>query len=290
MGLRRWLSCRLGDVPSRVDLVEPGEVVIDPPARAGLRGISVPVPWSVSRLQALFEALEHQPSVANDRAARLARYQLSQFWLAAPVDQLQVLYGSSIGDLQRVLLEGPLAQQELAGDEQQWRDQLINKLHSSDQAAQRVNVLLALMSYSPPGSLKLADPAGTVPDWLLEDYSIYCDPECVGVAPVGLLEPAGDCPFEPLTQRRGEAAMAWFRDEAALQRMQELIVAYSDDPTNKETCLELGGLRRVLAQLWLDVDLRSQRFGIRRLVILPVLIISGTASWWMRWTVAVVTS
>ena len=48
--------------------------------------------------------------------------------------------------------------------------------------------------------------------------------------------------------------MAWFRDEAALQRMQELITAYSDDPTDKATCLELGGLRRVVAQLWLDVD------------------------------------
>ena len=129
------------------------------------------------------------------------RYQLSQFWLAAPVDQLQVLYGSSIGDLQRVLLGGPLVQQELAGDEQQWRDQLANKLNSSDQAAQRINVLLALMSYSPAGSLKLADPAVSVPDWLLEDYSTYCDPECVGDVPVGLLKPAGDSTFEPLTQR-----------------------------------------------------------------------------------------
>ena len=134
-------------VPYGVDLVEPGEVVIDPPARTGLHSISVPAPWSVSRLQALFEALEHQPSVANDRAARLARYQLSQFWLAAPVDQLQVLYKSSIGDLQRVLLEGPLAQQELAGDEQQWRNQLVNELHSSDQAAQRNSIVLALMPY-----------------------------------------------------------------------------------------------------------------------------------------------
>ena len=185
----------LGNVPSRVDLVEPGEVVIDPPDPCWACGIKVPAPWSVSRLQALFEALEHQPSVANDRAARLARYQLSRFWLAAPVDQLQVLYGSSIGDLQRVLLEARWFSRSLLEMNSSGVISLAKlSLHSSDQSAQRNNILLALMPYSPAGTLKLADPVGTVPDWLLGDYSTYCDPECVGDAPVGLLEPAGDFP------------------------------------------------------------------------------------------------
>ena len=176
----------MGNVPSRVDLVEPREVVMTlrpvlgcKASRFRCRGRSLVCklylrPWCIS------------PLLANDRAARLARYQLSQFWLAAPVDQLQVLYGSSIGDLQRVLLESPLVQQEIAEDEQQWRDQLINKLHSSDQSAQRNNILLALMPYSRSGILKLADPVGTVPDWLLGDYSTYCDPECVWCRSVGL--------------------------------------------------------------------------------------------------------
>ena len=71
--------------------------------------------------------------------------------------------------------------------------------------------------------------------------------------------------------------MAWFRDEAALQRMQELITAYRDDPTDQETCLELGGLRRVVAQLWLDVD-PSQLQTLRHTAVGDVtcaLIVSG---------------
>ena len=48
--------------------------------------------------------------------------------------------------------------------------------------------------------------------------------------------------------------MVWFRDEAVVARMQELIQAYSADPTSTDTLEELAGLRRVLAQLWLDVE------------------------------------
>ena len=48
--------------------------------------------------------------------------------------------------------------------------------------------------------------------------------------------------------------MVWFRDEAVVARMHELIQAYSADPTAADTRQELAGLRRVLAQLWLDVE------------------------------------
>ena len=48
--------------------------------------------------------------------------------------------------------------------------------------------------------------------------------------------------------------MVWFRDEAVVARMQELIQAYRTDPTAAETLQELAGLRRVLTQLWLDVE------------------------------------
>ena len=46
--------------------------------------------------------------------------------------------------------------------------------------------------------------------------------------------------------------MAWFRDEAVVARMQELIEGYITDRTSKDVLQELAGLRRVLAQLWLD--------------------------------------
>ena len=48
--------------------------------------------------------------------------------------------------------------------------------------------------------------------------------------------------------------MVWFRDESVVARMRELIQAYSVDSTSADTLQELAGLRRVLAQLWLDVE------------------------------------
>ena len=250
MGLRSWFRRQLSGEQNRIDLVTPARVTLTPPARAGLDASAIPAPWSVARLQALFEALAHQPSTSSDQAARLARHQLSKFWLAAPVDQLRLLYEGEIGDLQRLQLTGPLVQQDLAADEIRWRDQLLQRLEDPRRAAERVNLMLALMPYTQPRKLSVADPLSTLPDWLLNDYCVYCEPDLA--APVGLLEPASE--IEPLTERRGEDAMEWFRDEAVVARMQELIQAYSADPTAADILQELAGLRRVLAQLWLDVE------------------------------------
>ena len=242
----------------RIDLVTPARITIKPPARAGLDASVIPAPWSVARLQALFEALAHQPSTTSDQAARLARHQLSKFWLAAPVDQLRPFYEGEIGDLQRLQLTGPLVQQELAADEIRWRDQLLQRLEDPARAAERINLLLALMPYTQPRKLSVVDPLSTLPDWLLNDYCVYCEPDLA--APVGLLEPAqsqtsdSKTEVEPLTDRRGEEAMVWFRDEAVVARMQELIQAYGADPKTEDSLQELAGLRRVLAQLWLDVE------------------------------------
>jgi len=258
MGLRSWLRRQLGGEPIRIDLVTPAEITLTPPARAGLDASLIPAPWSVARLQNLFEALAHQPSITSDQAARLARHQLSKFWLAAPVDQLRLLYEGEIGDLQRLQLTGPLVQQDLAADEIRWRDQLLQRLEDPARAAERINLLLALMPYTQPRKLSMLDPLSTLPDWLLNDYCVYCQPDLA--APVGLLEPAqsqtshSKTEIEPLTDRRGEDAMGWFRDEAVVARMHELIQAYGAESLAEETIQELAGLRRVLAQLWLDVD------------------------------------
>ena len=250
MGLRSWLRRQLNQEQTPIDLVTPASVTLTPPARAGLGSAVIPAPWSVARLQTLFEAMAHQPSSSSDQAARLARHQLSKFWLAAPVDQLQLLYEGEIGDLQRLQLTGPLVQQDLAADEIRWRDQLLQRLEDPTRAAERINLLLALMPYTQPRKLSVVDPLSTLPDWLINDYSVYCEPDLA--APVGLLEPASE--LEPLTDRRGEDAMAWFRDEAVVARMQELINAYGADASHQDTLQELAGLRRVLAQLWLDVE------------------------------------
>ena len=260
MGLRGWMQQQLGRLhaasgPPRVDLVETVNVSVPVPKQIGLNSVELPQPWSVARLSALFREAAHQPSTSTLEAARIARHRLSCFWASAPVDQLESFYGSDLGELQALLLDGPLVRQGLAQDEQQWADRLRGLMAAPEQQSWQLNLLLALMPYTQPGELSLVNPLETLPAWLLPDYIGYCQPELEAELnqPAGLLEPGRDA-MEPLTERRGDDAMAWFRDQATLKHMQDLIARYSEQPDSDDLAAELAGLRVVLAQLWLDVE------------------------------------
>ena len=263
MGLRSWLKARLGLSADAgrpglepINLVEEAPLQLELPEQAGIDLTLVQRPWSVARLTAIVRNAQRNPSASSLQAARQARHCLSSFWLVAPVDQLEEFYGGAIGTVQRRLLEGLLPQQPLAADERQWRDQLASRLSDGNQASQQLNLLLALMPYFPPHSLTVPDALEALPRWLLKDYVVYCEPELKAQleGPAGLLPGTGSEDSVLLSERRGEEAMAWFRDEEALSRMQALLNLYAMDPRDAETREELAALRRVAAQLWLDVD------------------------------------
>jgi hypothetical protein len=273
-----------------VNLVEPPVPRLKPPARLGLDTSLRLRPWSVSRLGAIFREASRTPTAESLREARHARHCLSAFWLAAPVDLLPELYGGGLGALQRSLLEGPLPMQELAEDERQWRDQLSRQLVQQAEAPQRVNVLLALMAYLPPGQACVAEALMQVPDWLLHDYASYCDPELKArlQQPVGYLRPSAAEEAEPdealetlppLSERRGQEAMAWFEEPAVVNRMAALINLYGLDPADGDTREELAGLRDTIAQLWLDVSPEQLEALFRTPVgaVTRSLIVSGFA-------------
>ena len=266
MGVRRWLQHRLKKETAyrsaALDLLSesPGQVVL--PTSAGI-DLSVSVrPWSVARLESIMREASLHPSALTLQAARQARHCLSVFWLAAPTDQLEELYSSAIGDLQRLQLTGPLVRRELAQDEQLWCDQLADQLNSPDHQPRHLNLLLALMPYTRPGKLALSNPLNRIPNWLLGDYIGYCEPELEAMLqePVGLLEAANVSEeqafsdLEPLTQQRGDDAMAWFQDDQVLSQMTDLINRYSQNSADHNVLEELSGLRCVVAQLWLDIE------------------------------------
>ena len=274
MGLRRWLLDRLtsttAPTSAQVDLVSASQVTIKPPSKAGLVFVELAQPWSVSRLVTLFQNAERHPSQDAFNACRIARHRLSCFWMSAPLDQLQALYEGDLGDLQRLQLRGPVVLQDLAKDERQWAERLKGLLASPSEHARQLNILLALMPYTQPGQLKLGDPLADLPAWLITDYVHYCAPHLDEQLhkPAGLLQPglesvitqsdseqaSSQLELDPLSDRRGEEAMAWFRDDEALDQMGTLIQAYQQDSINQELLEELNGLRAVTAQLWLDVD------------------------------------
>ncbi|MEB3168942.1 MAG: hypothetical protein VKK97_09455, partial [Synechococcaceae cyanobacterium] len=144
-------------------------------------------------MTSIFQAFEGNPSASASQDARLARQCLSQFWLQAPVDQLELLYGSAVGDCFRVLLGSGLSQQPLTREEQEWRSTLAERLGTTFERPETINVLLALMPYYAPGKMRVADPMRQLPGWLLPDYARLFETELLPKVwqPAALLAPVG---------------------------------------------------------------------------------------------------
>ena len=192
MGLRTWVKQQLGIAtsPSTVDLLGAAPQAIDAPKRLGL-DLTIPDrSWSVARLESLFRDAAQLPSVSSLQAARVARHRLSQFWLTAPVDQLEVLYASPLGALR--MLEEPLPHQPLSEDERQWWESLGERMVQPAQRSRLLNLLLALMPYTSPDKFKLSEADILLPEWLLHDYAAHCDPalKLRLEGPAGYLNPA----------------------------------------------------------------------------------------------------
>jgi hypothetical protein len=258
--IRSWFRGLGRSAPRRVNLLESPAQQIKPPGRLGLDLDLQLRAWSATRLATIFRQADRHPSEDSLLEARYARHCLSSCWLNAPVDLLEEWYSGSLGDLQRSLLEGPLPQQPLSPDELQWRDRLAQELEQRFEAPQRINLLLALMPYFPPLTLKVEDPLEQLPDWLLKDYAVYCDPELKArlQGPAGLLQPSGARPaitaeLPVLSERRGQEAMAWVEQPQVVNRLAALINLYGLDPADDPTRAELAAVRNTIAQLWLDV-------------------------------------
>ena len=254
--------------PRPSGLIDPAEApapVIPPPRKLGISTDINLEPWSAARLATLFRDAERNPCAATFDDARLARHRLSQFWLAAPLDQLESFYSGCFGELQRLMLSGPLISQELARDERRWRRKLIQQLENDVTQPARLNLLLAAMLYVPSGKMRVEKPSSYLPEWLIEDYIAFCDPALADElrGPIGFLQSAEHVVAEPLSQvesqqvpqldqRRGAQALEILADSTYTTRMQGLINLHAIDPNDPEVNEQLADLRRLLSQLWLD--------------------------------------
>lgn len=260
-----------------------GRSLVDTPQRGMASRAPMDVtPWSATRLNTIFQDLSRTPTAALLLESRRARYCLSQFWLGAPVDQLEGLYRSAIGQSFRALLAGPLAAQPLEAAEINWRDGIARRLMENFDRPETTNLLLAVMPYFDRGKMRVANPLQQVPGWLLADYAALFDPMLQQrlQQPVGLLGPAGSAgvgmvyppqqmvgpprpmqqpaqqpsPLPVLSARRGNEALALIQNKDFLGRMNGLLNLYVIDRRDNEVKRELIGLRRQLGQIWLDVN------------------------------------
>ena len=260
------------------DLPEP----VPPPANIGIQGSPAALPWTVARLERIVRRANASPADSQFQLeARHARHCLSRFWLQAPIDQIEALYGGPIGQVQRLLLHGTLPSQPLAADEEAWQQTLSQALLRDFSVPERLNLLLALMPYCPRGELQVGNAAETLPSWLLGDYASCFDPSLADQLgqPLGLLDqPAPAAPPTPsaaaataaapaappasapsatslpkISPNSGSEGFALLQQEEVRARMGGLINLYAVEPDNPEVLRELAALRRVLAQIWLDV-------------------------------------
>lgn len=241
-----------------IDLVQGPRPRFKAPRRLNIDASLQLRPWSMGRLMAIFREANRFPSEATFRDARYARHCLSRFWLAAPIDLLEELYNGALGELQRELLAGPLPHQDLASEENAWRQEISSLLSENFNRPERWNLFLAAMPYYAPGRMKLDHPEQQLPEWLLADYATYCDPDLeLQVRPRAALagaSPAASPAAAPsLWHQRGAELIAIFEEEAFHTRHQGLLNLYAIDPSDSEVIAELARLRRQLGQLWLDV-------------------------------------
>ncbi len=245
------------------------------------------VPWSSARLAAIFAEVNRNPTGAPLMEARRARQALSKFWLHAPVDQLEPLYRSVIGQTYRTLVGGRLAELTLVMDEQQWRDAISQKLREAAGKPEAANLLLAVMPYYSRGSMRVSDPLRTVPQWLMQDYAALYEPDLLqriqqpatllgssGASLMGAparptaraLPPSAVAPVQQaqqqqqpaqppvLSQLRGQDAYNQLKEPDFASRMTGLINLFTIDPGDEDVNRELANLRRLLGQIALDMD------------------------------------
>ena len=250
---------------SLIDATEAPIPSIQPPRKLGIDTAVVVDPWSTARLATIFREAKRNPSAASYEEARHARHRLSQFWLTAPIDQLETLYSGSFGHLQRLVLAGPLIDQPVARDERRWRRHLVERLQEDFGQPARLNLLLAAMIYVPSGTMRVEKPTSYLPEWLLEDYINFCDPSIANEirGPVGYLEAADNganleataipkLNLPQLDERRGNQILEVLAEATYVTRMQGLINLHAIDPEDAEVNQELADLRSLLSQLWLD--------------------------------------
>ncbi len=237
-------------------------------------------PWSTARLATIFLDFAHEATPTRVAEARLARQCLSKFWLNAPIDTLELLYGSAIGDCYRQMIGTELASQPLLRDEEAWRDTLSQRLFSGFDRPEMVNILLAVMPYFRRGKMTVRNCEQNLPAWLLEDYASLFEPEILprlrqpSPRPRKALAPAGGSgreadlpPLPRLSAYGGAQALELTGNEEFLTRLNGLVNLFEIDPDDAAILQELGGYRRQLGQIWLECaddqlqPLFESRFG-----------------------------
>ena len=187
------------------------------------------------------------------------REELANFWLSAPDDSIESLWGSLAGEATRELV-AQLSTTTYFSDEQiALRNRMGAFLQQGLQQPGAIKTLIANFLFSPPGQLRIANPEANLPNWLLQGYKVLYENE-ENVSFSRPIEQSQSIPAsENHRQQQGHfldnksiSLQEFAENRIQLNRLLGLSNLYYIDPEDQEIKSELQTLRLELSKLILE--------------------------------------
>ena len=187
------------------------------------------------------------------------REELANFWLSAPDDSIESLWGSLAGEATRELI-AQLTPTTYFSDEQiALRNRMGAFLQKGLQQPGAIKTLIANFLFSPPGQLRIANPEANLPNWLLQGYKVLYENE----QNTGLSRPIPQNQGKPSSKEyehqqdhflknQSNNLQEFVNNRIQLNRLLGLSNLYYIDPEDQEIKSELQTLRSELSKLILE--------------------------------------
>ena len=190
----------------------------------------------------------------NGALASEQRDNLAEFWIAAPVDALEQLWASNIGEATRQLVALLTPTTPFTAAQIQRRNELGQHLQQGLQQPIATQCMIANFLYSPPGQLRIANPESNLPGWLVPGYRALYEQGQVGgfqaqSSPKHQSHPGPETQSQPDFGTFPDSLQAFSSNRLQLNRLLGLSNLYYIDPEDKEILQELREMRRKLVGL-----------------------------------------
>ncbi len=186
-------------------------------------------------------------SLQNPRAEG-NRERIARFWISAPVDMLETLWGSAVGKITTQLVNELKDDSQLMPNEIQLRNEINERLSQGLHQPIATQLLLANFLFSPTNRLKIQNAEQSLPSWFVEVYkNIYENSSVNNIPSTAAISSNQDEDFTPSLTIFPDTLQELINNRIQLNRMLGLSNLYYIDPEDKEIFDELVEVRRAFA-------------------------------------------
>lgn len=125
-------------------------------------------------LASLYQDVEEYQKYSTNQSVlarlRQSRKQVADKWLNLPTENLEDMYLSDLGKAHKMLVDSGIHNVFLTDSEQNFVDEILEKLSQGFAQPKTMNYLLMAMLYRPINQLPLPSDSSQIPNWFLSDY------------------------------------------------------------------------------------------------------------------------